>query len=119
MALGQKVSPSPSQGAAVANRSPDDVTGAETEPEWKTVLKLYASILVEHKYFSGVMTVLTIYALFGDDFRLAVCPPSGDVAFYALSFIAFIMFSVELTASILSPTKPGYLVRVPPTPTRA
>lgn len=41
-------------------------------------------------------TVLTIWALFGDDFRLAVCPPSVDEVFVGITYFMLTAFVAEL-----------------------
>ena len=43
-----------------------------------------------------VMTGFIIYALFGDDLRIAVFPKSADDVFFSLSLIALILFFIEL-----------------------
>lgn len=42
------------------------------------------------------MTVVTIYALFADDFRLLLSPKSGDEVFWSLTVAALFFFAVEL-----------------------
>eukprot|EP00753_Platysulcus_tardus_P015585 PLAT5105.1.p1 GENE.PLAT5105.1~~PLAT5105.1.p1 ORF type:complete len:852 (+),score=467.46 PLAT5105.1:115-2670(+) len=66
-----------------------------------------ALAFVDHKYVQAVMTVITIYALFGDDLRLAATPRSADDAFYALGLVALILFTVELVLN--SWAKPGFI----------
>lgn len=41
------------------------------------------------------MTGITLYALFGDDFRISVVPKSGDNIFYAISTVALALFIIE------------------------
>eukprot|EP00639_Heterosigma_akashiwo_P012806 CAMPEP_0206363712 /NCGR_PEP_ID=MMETSP0294-20121207/1766_1 /ASSEMBLY_ACC=CAM_ASM_000327 /TAXON_ID=39354 /ORGANISM="Heterosigma akashiwo, Strain CCMP2393" /LENGTH=305 /DNA_ID=CAMNT_0053809131 /DNA_START=79 /DNA_END=994 /DNA_ORIENTATION=+ len=55
---------------------------------------------------SGTMTLLTIYALYGDDTRVYSSPPSGDIVFAWMSSIAFFCFIIELLLSCFA--KPGY-----------
>jgi len=52
-------------------------------------------------------TFLTVWALFGDDFRLAVCPPEADPFFEGVTYFMLAAFAVELV--ILSVVKPGYM----------
>ena len=50
------------------------------------------------------MTIVTIYALFGDDCRLIFAPKEGDDTFTLLTFISMILFLIELIlASIGQP----------------
>lgn len=60
-----------------------------------------AANLLEQPWFITVTTVLTVYALFGDDVRLWATEKSADVAFYILSLLALIVFVVELFVTIL------------------
>lgn len=55
-----------------------------------------AAKLLEQPWFITLTTVLTVYALFGDDLRLWATDKSADMAFYILSLIALIVFIVEL-----------------------
>lgn len=43
------------------------------------------------------MSLVTVYALYGDDVRKLAFPPSADVAFLAFSSLAFAFFAVEIT----------------------
>lgn len=51
---------------------------------------------LDGKPVTVLMTVFTIYALFGDDLRLALFPRSFDEVFYSLALIALVLFFVEL-----------------------
>ena len=42
------------------------------------------------------MTVITLYALFGDDVRVLVTDKNGDTTFWTLNIIALIAFSIEI-----------------------
>lgn len=53
-------------------------------------------------------TIFTVYALFGDDIRLAWAPVSSDITFYALSVIALILFTMELVINWVGPEKAEY-----------
>ena len=55
------------------------------------------------------MTLATIFALFGEDLRLAAFEKYADNFFFTLSFIAFIMFTVEIALS--SYAKPDYIFK--------
>ena len=44
------------------------------------------------------MTILTIYALFGDDIRLATTGIDYDPIFFSLSIVCLIFFALEIVA---------------------
>jgi len=46
--------------------------------------------------FTTSVSIATIYALFGDDLRLAFFEDKDDLYFNILSIIAFILFGVEI-----------------------
>mmetsp|Transcript_37123 Transcript_37123/g.6616 ORF Transcript_37123/g.6616 Transcript_37123/m.6616 type:complete len:92 (+) Transcript_37123:36-311(+) len=54
------------------------------------------------------MTLLTIYALFGDDLRLLATEKESDPVFYSLSIICLIFFTVEIVLGSL--VKEDYLL---------
>lgn len=56
-----------------------------------------------------IMTIFTIYALFGDDLRLALFPSSADPVFFSLSLVALVLFFLELTLNSIA--KRNYLWR--------
>jgi hypothetical protein len=89
-------------GASEKQSLADDDGGAPREPAWKLLTKAYSTVLLDNKYFSNFMTALTLYALFGDDIRLACTTVDADVAFWSLSAIALIFFCVELGSSCLA-----------------
>ena len=60
---------------------------------------LYAS-WVESKPWGIFITVVTLYALFGDDLRLLAFTKSADEAFYLLSFFALLIFTLEIIVSV-------------------
>jgi len=45
------------------------------------------------------MTVVTIYALFGDDYRLIYAPVEEDSNYSTLSIVSMILFSLEIILS--------------------
>jgi hypothetical protein len=53
------------------------------------------------------MSVVTLYALFGDDIRILICPRYMDDIFYGLTTFSLIMFFVELLLGSLA--QDGYL----------
>jgi hypothetical protein len=58
--------------------------------------------VLNHKLFMGVMSILTVFALFGDDIRLAAFPKSADTGFYATSLVALILFAFEMLLNWIS-----------------
>lgn len=54
--------------------------------------------IAENKYFTVVTTLLTLYALFGDDIRLSSTEKKMDDVFNALTITSLAAFSVELIA---------------------
>lgn len=54
------------------------------------------------------MTVLTIYALFGDDLRLLATEKSADPVFYGITVSCLFFFGLEL--GLGSWTKEGYFL---------
>lgn len=52
------------------------------------------------------MTMVTIYALFGDDIRIVAFTKSSDSVFYGLASLSFICFLTELIVSWFA--KPKY-----------
>mmetsp|Transcript_19219 Transcript_19219/g.58118 ORF Transcript_19219/g.58118 Transcript_19219/m.58118 type:complete len:859 (-) Transcript_19219:35-2611(-) len=62
--------------------------------------------ILESPYLTFIMTTFTIYALFGDDIRIAFFDPGADDAFQVLTVIAFVLFAGEIVLSVYS--KPGY-----------
>ena len=51
--------------------------------------------VLNHDAFSNLMGILTVFALFGDDLRLAFCPPDSDESFTIISCIALFAFILE------------------------
>ena len=47
------------------------------------------------------MTLLTIYALFGDDIRVMATTKSADTGFDAMTILCLVVFSIEIIMSIL------------------
>lgn len=66
--------------------------------------KIYKKL--ESKSFSVLMTLLTIYALFGDDIRLAFTGKSNDTVFFSLAAVSFFFFFLEVF--LMTYAKRGY-----------
>jgi hypothetical protein len=62
----------------------------------KTTRWAWATKALDSDWWVGISTVLTIFALFGDDLRLCVFDISADGAFVVVSAIIFFVFFVEL-----------------------
>ena len=62
--------------------------------------------ILDGAVFSSLMTIITLYALFGDDIRVLVTDIDGDPTFWVLNIIALWTFSVEIMAASLA--KPDY-----------
>jgi len=65
-------------------------------PKQPSVSKVIASMIVENKFFVGFTTVLTIYALTGDDFRLLAFNEPADKWFDVLVLTCLVVFTVEV-----------------------
>lgn len=52
------------------------------------------------------MMAVTLYALFGDDIKLAFCPKSSDSVFNVITLCAMALFTIEVI--LCSVTNPGY-----------
>lgn len=52
--------------------------------------------IVEGKFVTIVMTLTTIFALFGDDVRLWMTNKNADPWFFGLFILSLILFSLEL-----------------------
>ncbi|CAG9331105.1 unnamed protein product [Blepharisma stoltei] len=62
---------------------------------------------LESNSLLAFMTIITIYALFGDDIRLAAFSKDEDDIFFSLATVCFALFSIELILSCLY--KPDYI----------
>lgn len=52
--------------------------------------------LLENSVYITFMMIITIYALFGDDFRLLLAPKSADEVFWSITSVAMALFLIEL-----------------------
>lgn len=59
------------------------------------------SALLENNITTVVMTLITIYALFGDDVRVLSTDKHGDPVFWILNIIAMVFFTIEIVISCL------------------
>ena len=58
--------------------------------------KSWGRRVLDNKWFSATMTAWTVFALFGDDFRLLTTFSPADVPFSILAIIAMVLFAFEL-----------------------
>mmetsp|Transcript_36413 Transcript_36413/g.86821 ORF Transcript_36413/g.86821 Transcript_36413/m.86821 type:complete len:270 (-) Transcript_36413:3938-4747(-) len=65
--------------------------------------------LIESNAVVTVMSVVTIYALYGDDVRILAFDKSADTAFLVLSVVAFTLFLMEII--LLCLCKQGYFIK--------
>ncbi|KAF4315270.1 hypothetical protein BBO99_00003445 [Phytophthora kernoviae] len=64
--------------------------------------------MLDSKWFTITMLIVTVYALFGDDIRLSLFSLSADSGFFSLASICLVLFSFEFLASCYA--KPGYIL---------
>ncbi|KAK3261307.1 hypothetical protein CYMTET_29781, partial [Cymbomonas tetramitiformis] len=79
---------------------------------WSDFLQKEAVVLVAMKLESSmwqtVMLAFTVFALFGDDFRIICLPMEMDQAFRNITILVFSVFILELI--VTSIVKPGYFL---------
>jgi class 3 adenylate cyclase len=63
--------------------------------------------LLDSRWFTVLMLLITVYALFGDDIRISATKKSADNGFFSMATICLVLFSFEFLISCYS--KPGYL----------
>ncbi|OMJ87200.1 hypothetical protein SteCoe_11124 [Stentor coeruleus] len=67
------------------------------EAKWKTIMFR----VIDHWSFTAWMTILTIYALFGDDVRISAFTVSSDTAFNYITTICLFFFMLEIALASL------------------
>ncbi|OQR86841.1 Voltage-gated Ion Channel (VIC) Superfamily, partial [Achlya hypogyna] len=73
----------------------------------RTPIQRRGMALLEQKWYGALMSFVTIYCLFGDDFRAAFCRKSADNGFFVVAFICLLLFLFEFAVSCRC--KPGYV----------
>lgn len=68
---------------------------------FQKALKVWCSKLLDRVSFQTIMFILTVYALIGDDIRLASTPQAADLWFNIVTIVAFLLFAFELLASCI------------------
>lgn len=76
----------------------DEENKKKPRPLW--VVKL--GKFMNHWSVTTVMTIVTLFALFGDDIKLAFYTKEVDDTFDNIAFFCLIMFSVEITLNAIS-----------------
>ncbi|EQC26752.1 hypothetical protein SDRG_15402 [Saprolegnia diclina VS20] len=74
----------------------------------RTPTQRWGMAILERKSYAGLMSFITLYCLFADDFRAAFFSKSADMGFYAVAFVCLLLFLVEFAISCRC--KPGYLL---------
>ena len=67
----------------------------DSRPVWK----VKGAELLDQKYVATVMTLVTIWALFGDDIRLCATTKDADEGFLVMTYICLVLFATELAVS--------------------
>ncbi|KAF4717950.1 Ion transport protein, partial [Perkinsus olseni] len=76
-------------------------------PSLATRIKHWCGVLVDNTIFSFITSIITIYALFGDDIRVSSTSQSADTTFDVLTSISLVIFVIEVTAASVG--KEGYI----------
>lgn len=87
----------PSMEAGSSSVSPQGISLSAPEPKWK--IRLFH--MIDHWSFTAWMTLLTIYALFGDDIRVAAFSKDADDGFNVITTICLFFFALEIILSSL------------------
>lgn len=77
-------------------------TNIEENKNIYKVIKEKILLLLDSKITTILMTVLTIYALFGDDIRQLSTNQNGDTVFYSFHLIGFSLFMIEIILSSIA-----------------
>lgn len=56
---------------------------------------------MNHWSITLFMTIVTLYALFGDDIKIAFCNKSSDEAFNWITLSALVFFTIEITLNAI------------------
>jgi class 3 adenylate cyclase len=69
-------------------------------------IERFSTWLVENSAFNTSMTFITIWALFGEDIRIARSLAEADIIYMYLTIVCLLMFSIEITVSCIG--KPDF-----------
>lgn len=64
--------------------------------------KIKVSQVMNHWSVTLFTTIITLYALFGDDCKLAFFPKSADFSFNIITLIVLVVFVIEITINALT-----------------
>ena len=92
--------------SAQAKHAPTGLHAAQPSTPMDHV-RVVAKKIMDSNYFSAFMTVLTIYALFGDDMKLTLTDVTADGGFVVAAWICVFFFSFEIQCNIFA--NPFYL----------
>lgn len=105
--LRRSVSESSSRGGLQSKLTLDKLELSRNRGTWER-LKERSRQLCDSWRFCVLTTVLTVYALFGDDFRLAVTHQPTDNLFNAMTILCILVFTTEVLAACVG--KDGYFL---------
>ena len=69
--------------------------------------KMKVRKFLDHYWTMGFMTALTVYALFFDDIRILAFPKQADDAFFGITLVGIILFTIEVCLGAYA--LPGYV----------
>lgn len=87
------------------SKTPDDAKPTDVKSTRSASL-LKLEKIIDHWSVTAIMTLVTIYALFGDDIRLLAFGKQSDNVFYTMTAVAMFLFFVELVLNSIA--KPDY-----------
>lgn len=79
-----------------------DVFNSNQNDEKKNIRYPQIIRFLENKYVSIFVTLVTVYALFGDDIRVMATNKNADPYFDAFTIIAIIIFGTEIILSVIA-----------------
>ena len=94
-------SPNPRKGGESSD-DPGAPGGNKATEKPKPAWKVKMAKILDNKYWTIFMAIITIYALFGDDIRLVATGKSADPIFYILTIVCLIFFTIEIVMASLA-----------------
>lgn len=64
--------------------------------------------ILEHNITTVIMSLITLYALFGDDIRALSVSKNGDAVFWGFNIVCLVAFTIEIVLACLA--KKGYFL---------
>lgn len=90
--------------AAVKNNEDQNFKSTRAKKTDRAPWKVWTDKFINRWPVVTLMTVITVYALFADDFRLLFSTKPADDVFYSITLISFLLFLLELLlASLATP----------------